>query len=136
MSKKPEFTPFYGSFFDPFGIVFHTFFGIDFCIDFRRYFGCVSNPKWVQKGPQNRPKTAPKTHPKTHRKNDADLQPRGRVRSPLESAPLRRLPPGKYLKLFTLYNNLALHGPQLQLAKRALSVIYRFRLPPPFRLCP
>ena len=61
----------------PFVIILHTFFGIDFCIDFRRRFGYVLSPKWLQKGPTNRPKTAPKTHPKKQRKNDAELQPDG-----------------------------------------------------------
>ena len=75
MSVNHRFHTILGLVFYPFGIIFHTFFGIDFCIDFRRHFGCVLSPKWLQKLRQNQPKTAPKTHPKNHRKNDPDLQP-------------------------------------------------------------
>ena len=49
------------SFFDLFGIIFHHFFGIDFCIEFRSHFGHVLMPNGSKMGPKIDPKTLQKS---------------------------------------------------------------------------
>ena len=63
--KNTDFMSILASFFDLFGIIFHHFFGIDFCMDVWRHFGRVL----MQNGSKMDPKIHPKTLQKRIRKN-------------------------------------------------------------------